>query len=367
MHRSVRSLAPLPLAGLLIAAGCDPGLEPLLDPSGLPEGVSLEEPTAVSQPIINGVVATDAFYAAVVSLHQRSSTSVSRNIFCSGTLITDDVVLTAAHCLDAGRRKPRAIDPLQLAIHVGPDSLVDGAETFFPVSETWIHPSYNSTALLNDIGLIRLASPVPSALATPVPALPASLGFSAADVGMTLNFAGFGRDENGAYNVRLEVDGVLGGLGCAVAGCSGVDDPATQISYEQPDAGPCSGDSGGPAFVVRGGQSYVGGMTSWGDSACTLFGVSTRADAFEAEIAAFVGTAPPPPSCTADGVCEAGCASDPDCGSAGTCGDGVCGSGESCDGRGSTSSCSADCPGKTGGRPSGRYCWVEGACQGPGC
>jgi murein DD-endopeptidase MepM/ murein hydrolase activator NlpD len=49
------------------------------------------------------------------------------------------------------------------------------------------------------------------------------------------------------------------------------------------------------------------------------------------------------------------------------CGDGTCGSGESCDGRSSTITCPTDCDGKTNGKPSRRYCFVEGACEGPGC
>jgi hypothetical protein len=56
---------------------------------------------------------------------------------------------------------------------------------------------------------------------------------------------------------------------------------------------------------------------------------------------------------------------DPDCGLS-SCGDGICGAGESCDGRNGTSACS-DCDGKTNGRPSGRFCYVEGVCEGPGC
>ena len=71
------------------------------------EGTDFEEATValgrVSQPIINGVEATDPHHAAVVSLHRRyiNSTAFSPSIFCSGTLIAPNVVLTAAHCLDA--------------------------------------------------------------------------------------------------------------------------------------------------------------------------------------------------------------------------------------------------------------------------
>jgi hypothetical protein len=49
------------------------------------------------------------------------------------------------------------------------------------------------------------------------------------------------------------------------------------------------------------------------------------------------------------------------------CGNGVCEAGESCDGRNGTTSCLADCPGVTGGKPSSRYCYVGGLCEGPAC
>lgn len=62
-----------------------------------------------------------------------------------------------------------------------------------------------------------------------------------------------------------------------------------------------------------------------------------------------VSTPPPPPPPTA------------------VCGDGVCDMGESCDGRADTQRCRADCDGKTNGKPSRRFCVVEGVCEGPGC
>ena len=50
-----------------------------------------------------------------------------------------------------------------------------------------------------------------------------------------------------------------------------------------------------------------------------------------------------------------------------SCDDGVCGVGESCDGRIGTVECTADCDGRTSGKPSNRYCFVEGSCEGGGC
>ena len=49
------------------------------------------------------------------------------------------------------------------------------------------------------------------------------------------------------------------------------------------------------------------------------------------------------------------------------CGDGICSIGESCDGRDQTTSCANDCRGKTNGKPSSRYCHINGMCEGPGC
>ncbi|MCA9540493.1 MAG: trypsin-like serine protease [Myxococcales bacterium] len=347
--------------GCLLIAGCaETGAPPVETPAG-----------TVVQPIYGGLPPDAPEHAAVIGIHQRSGDRVSSSPFCSGTLITPEVVLTAAHCLDNARggKTFKTATPDSIAIYFGDGVVFDQTPLFYPVVETLIHPGYDRNALRNDLGLIRLAFPMNDI--APVPNLPSALALSNADIGSPLNFAGFGYAEDRSFGVKLQADTPLGGFGCSVAGCSGGSDAATQISYSQQNDGPCNGDSGGPAFAYRGGQAYVAGITSYGDSGCTIYGVSTRVDAFQPVIDDFVnGGGDPPPACGADGVCEAGCADDPDCNGGpggGACGDGVCGDGESCDGRSGTSACPSDCAGRTGGRPSGRYCYVEGACEGPGC
>lgn len=325
------------------------------DPAARPEVAHLQpvyDDTVV--PMIYGGAPPDApEHAAVVGLHQLSGGSVYVKPFCTGTLIADDVVLTAAHCLDTakgGKPSFQTMSPSALAIYVGDDPSQDLLQHLYLVSETLINPGYDRFRIRNDIALVRLSSPITEPV-TPIQPLPPSEGFSAADAGMTVNFAGFGEIESGDWGVKLQVDLPIAGVGCSVSGCPDAGDAATQVSYHQSFGGPCFGDSGGPFFVYRTSGTYVGGITSYGDSYCTIYGVSTRVDAFATMIADFVGSGGPGDT-------------DPP---AGDCGDGVCGVGESCDGRGGTTACSSDCDGKTGGKPAARFCYVEGTCEGPGC
>ena len=353
-------------------------------------------------PIINGQPPNAAHHEATVALHELTKQGQVYVLpFCSGTLIAEDVVLTAGHCLNTSSGpKVRKMKPSLLSIFVGDDPQADSdgdgdidlIEHLYMVTETVIHPGFNPYSLQDDIALVRLSQAVVEPV-TPVPFLPASLGFTSSDIGMTINFAGFGDDENGQHGVKLQIDGTLGGLGCTVSGCPDGGDAASQISYSQPDSGPCFGDSGGPAFLFRGLDVYVGGITSYGDNTCSVYGVSTRTDAYDTFINDFIGVPPEPPVCEADAWCNPECAEgddpdcplppvceadawcnpeclageDPDCSTGEYCGDGVCGTGESCDGRYGTTSCSDDCAGRVNGKPSRRYCYVEGVCEGPGC
>jgi secreted trypsin-like serine protease len=263
-----------------------------------------ERPAESVQPILNGDPPSRPEHAAVVSLHnlfkQGQSWFVNPQIYCSGTLIAPRVVLTAGHCA-AGKQASK------VAVYVGNEPAVDITSHLYQVTEILVHPGYSSSSLLNDIALLRLASDVTET--APVPHLPASSALSSSDVGGVLNFAGFGDDENGNFGVKLQVDGELAGFGCGHPSCFGSVNPATQIWYYQDAAhnggteeGPCFGDSGGPAFVYRGSGAYggpfVAGITSWGDNACTEYGVSTRVDAFQSFIDTFVAGGSGGGSCT---------------------------------------------------------------------
>lgn len=274
-------LRPWAAVAALCLVACDP--QPV-------DGGLDEESLELMTIITNGSPADDARYDAVVSMHEPRwrGNGLDPLPFCTGTLISDTVVLTAAHCVDVARynaRNPVAMDPDELGIHIGATPTAGLQGDVYATVEVLIHPQYDRRDLYNDIALIRLASPVVGV--DPIPALPTSLGFSRADRLVPMDFVGFGRTWSTDGGDRLHVQVPLRGLGCAVAGCSDPGDRTTQISYRQEDGGPCQGDSGGPMLVERNGQLYVGGITSYGDGQCRRYGVSTKVDAFESWIAAF--------------------------------------------------------------------------------
>ena len=147
--------------------------------------------------IINGSPTdeTVAEYAATVALHSRfGGGSVSTTPFCSGTLISADVVLTAGHCCDESRGGLRVnpLEPGDVAVYFGDgpalmDNTLNGE--FYAVSEVSIHPNYDPRSITNDLCLLRLSTPSST---KPVPHLPADLGLSNADAGTLLDFVGFG-------------------------------------------------------------------------------------------------------------------------------------------------------------------------------
>ena len=119
----------------------------------------------------------------------------------------------------------------------------------------------------DDVGVVYLDSTVAPAAALHKGTPPLTVASS-----QQLDFVGFG------YALT---NGSLNGLGVK----RGVRMPLSQLTertyqYSVLGANTCNGDSGGPAFIGTEAMPILTGVTSYGDAACSSFGVNTRIEAY---------------------------------------------------------------------------------------
>lgn len=188
---------------------------------------------------------------------------------CTGTLINEDTVLTAAHCVQ--RWNGQLLAPHTVRFAVGRDAW--NPDYVFNVTSVHAHPNYDGGGDAdNDTGLLKLAEPISAAGLTllPIPVnrndLPASL------LGQTVQNGGYGDTESGGDNSLMwwtveEVTDINPGWFTVFGG--GAPNGSSV----------CYGDSGGPSMHLFNGHNLsVLGTVSWGDPSCMDYDHFARAD-----------------------------------------------------------------------------------------
>jgi hypothetical protein len=184
-------------------------------------------------------------------------------IYCSGTLISETVFLTAAHCGEDGERVAVTFD------------------TAYQAGDTVYTGTFHSDPLYDqaqddphDIAVVVLDSPVTGI--TPAQ-LPEENSLSALSVGQSITAVGYGAYEvrkgpggqDFLYNdVRMQSTGSLNAVNPSWLRVS--QNPATG------DGGACYGDSGGPNFL--GTTDIIAAITITGDTVCRATNVAYRLD-----------------------------------------------------------------------------------------
>jgi hypothetical protein len=250
-------------------------------------------------PILNGVADTSQAHMAVVAITDNT-------FMCSGTLIAANVVLTAGHCVSSR----------SMQVGFGNDVNWGSGMAWRSVTEKKVHPQYSasSTSIVNDIAMIKFTGSLPTGV-VPIPHLPSSLRITTADIGTQLTYVGFGQtsvsDPNSA-GTKMRMTNDLRWVCTSASGC-GYPAGYNTICEDQTPSGICSGDSGGPAFIMRNSREYVAGVASYTGQDCASFGCSTKVDEYDENFIRDWVSGDPGAPCTSADQCDSG-----------FCVDGVC-------------------------------------------
>jgi len=222
---------------------------------------------------INGTVIEDmADVPFVVAL------KVDMGVFCTGSMLDDDVVLTAAHCLEAIPQNSTYRS--QLKVCAGSTDLDRSTGTCVGVKDMFISPEYDFQRIGdgNDVGIATLSESLAAHTA------PVKLLFQQPEQGTKLVTVGYGISTFPSLNVTEEQetlgdDGVLYEVDHLVMppehcqfyfnqSSTDYEYPITRDTpneelicvsgdYDGSQGASCHGDSGGPMLVRRGDQRMI--------------------------------------------------------------------------------------------------------------
>jgi secreted trypsin-like serine protease len=265
MFKQFQNFKFLIIIGAVLLASC--GSDGEADNTGKCNALELTDATAAAK-IANGTPCGGLGKSPVVVVLKNLPDG--RTGLCSGTMLSPNKVLTAAHCLEGA-------SSIDILFGTNTDKF-----SFVTASSWNIHPAFTRNAngtLVNDVGIVH------SPASLPVPNLPI-LTSSAPQVGKKVSIFGYGVTTGTADD--------YGTLRAGAMTIAGVDGSNIYASFEASTSNVCSGDSGGPMLLQVGSQQTIVGTTSYGNSVnCSVGEVSVFMNLQSPDIQSFIRNVAP--------------------------------------------------------------------------
>ncbi|XP_039442593.1 brachyurin-like [Culex pipiens pallens] len=227
----------------------------------LPEEMQYLRKQQPDRRIVNGQEAAPGQfpYQAVLSF----DTTEGGDMLCGGSILSSDLILTAAHCVWRATRGIAIVGAQNRNIN-------EPTQQRIPFSKVFYHADYNEKQdFRNDIAIVRLSSQITFNDRVKTVRLPAR-GENRQFAGLTGTVSGFGRtcDDCDTSNVlRYTSNTVMSNADCRASSPNPawIEDQNVCMSSDG-DRSFCRGDSGGPLTVMDGGSTLQIGIVSFSRS-----------------------------------------------------------------------------------------------------
>jgi secreted trypsin-like serine protease len=275
LFNSLRSVFALVVLATL--AGCSPSQNHSIENT---QATSIIGGTPVTaEDVIEGTTIPSTIgksTVAIVILVQKPNLPPNESLMqltCTGTLLSNNIVLTAGHCV----YQPRPGEETESFIIFKDDLNAPEEADVRVVTRAIVHPDFGKSGQrgqdMNDVALLQFKGDM-------------APGYQVAKLledesllkkGSIVTLAGYGVTDG----VKKTSDRILRKVDVKVLGPFGKTETALDQSHGK---GACHGDSGGPAFITVDNTEYFWGLTSRGigkDGAddCSLFAIYTRVSA----------------------------------------------------------------------------------------